>query len=44
MTDVVYYKLEAKMTPEQIETLARMIANNLPSLLRARPYKEGKKT
>jgi hypothetical protein len=28
------------MTPEQIETLARMIANSLPALLRRRPYKE----
>jgi hypothetical protein len=35
-------KLEAKMTPKQIDTLAGMIANSLPSLLRARPYKEGK--
>jgi hypothetical protein len=33
---------EAKMTPEQIETLAGMIANNLPRILRARPYQVGK--
>jgi hypothetical protein len=35
--------LETKMTPEQIETLARMIAVNLPGLLRRRPCKEGGK-
>jgi hypothetical protein len=34
-------KPEAKMTPEQIEALARIIANRLPGLLRLRPYKNG---
>jgi hypothetical protein len=36
-------RLEAKMTPEQIEALAVMIASNLPALLRRRPYKGSKK-
>ena len=34
-------KLEVKMTPKQIDTLASMIVVNLPALLRARPWKEG---
>jgi hypothetical protein len=34
-------KLEANMTPEQIETLTKIIANSVPGLVRMRPYKKG---